>query len=426
MRIGRASSLAAAKMVSSSARRRTFWLIRVVGRSPAVWMVGNSSASMPFTWVAKRPQRRWSVSVPRSSRSTRSEPGRVDTRSASRRAGTVVAPSVSILPGTQYVMPISRFVAVSLRPASSVRSRTFASTGSVLRLETARETTERPRARFSCMTESFTSGCLRSGACARRAVPRPGSPALQRSDRRASLISGGMIVLYSHPVITVILPWIRGIVTLDRAGTRCGRPGRACGRRRSPGGRDRGGSVDGWDPPATPSTRSRCDARSSTNPSPAPAGASPSPGGSSTGSGAISTAAAPRPGPPGPAPRQIRACIVFSRPSRRRPRQRRGCSVQRRSSGQSAAPCESASCLAEPGPPTLSLHECGSSLTRPTAAPGPVDEAPGPATSPTVTGPTRARSRFVSAKNQPGSEGRASRGRVTPRGLLNAAPTRRR
>jgi len=76
------------------------------------------------------------------------------------RAGTVVAPSVSILPGTQYVMPISRFVAVSLRPASSVRRRTFASTGSVLRLETALETTERPRARFSCMTESFTSGCL--------------------------------------------------------------------------------------------------------------------------------------------------------------------------------------------------------------------------------------------------------------------------
>ena len=55
MRIGRASSLAAAKIVSSSACLRTFWAIRVVGRSPAVWIVGNSSASMPFTWVAKRP-----------------------------------------------------------------------------------------------------------------------------------------------------------------------------------------------------------------------------------------------------------------------------------------------------------------------------------------------------------------------------------
>ena len=75
--------------------------MRVVGRSPAVWIVGNSSASMPLTWVAKRPQRRWSVSVPWSSRSTFSEPGRLPTRSVSRRAGTVVAPSVSILPGTQ-------------------------------------------------------------------------------------------------------------------------------------------------------------------------------------------------------------------------------------------------------------------------------------------------------------------------------------
>ena len=47
-----------------------------MGRSPAVWIVGNSSASMPFTWVANRPQRRWSVSAPWSSRSTFSEPGR--------------------------------------------------------------------------------------------------------------------------------------------------------------------------------------------------------------------------------------------------------------------------------------------------------------------------------------------------------------
>src|SRR4051812_29059223 len=65
-------------------------------------------------------------------------------------------------------MPISRFVAVSLSPASSVRSRTLASTGSVLRLETALETTDRPRARFSCITESFTSGCLQVGRAAWR------------------------------------------------------------------------------------------------------------------------------------------------------------------------------------------------------------------------------------------------------------------
>src|SRR5262245_37721493 len=57
-------------------------------------------------------------------------------------------------------MPISRFVAVSLRPASSVLSRTLARTGRVVRLEAARPPTDRPRARFSCMTESLTSGSL--------------------------------------------------------------------------------------------------------------------------------------------------------------------------------------------------------------------------------------------------------------------------
>ena len=51
VRIGRASSLAAAKATSASARLRTFWLTRVVGRSPAEGMTGNSSASMPRRWV---------------------------------------------------------------------------------------------------------------------------------------------------------------------------------------------------------------------------------------------------------------------------------------------------------------------------------------------------------------------------------------
>ena len=36
--------------------------MRVVGRSPAAWMAGNSSASMPLMWVSNRPQRRCSVS----------------------------------------------------------------------------------------------------------------------------------------------------------------------------------------------------------------------------------------------------------------------------------------------------------------------------------------------------------------------------
>src|SRR6266576_6892197 len=91
-----------------------------------------------------------------------SPPGRELTRSVRRRAGTEVAPSTSILPGTQYVIPISRFVAVSFRPPSSVLSRTFVRTGSE-RFETARLTTDRPRARFSCMTESFTVVSLQVG-----------------------------------------------------------------------------------------------------------------------------------------------------------------------------------------------------------------------------------------------------------------------
>src|SRR6476469_839665 len=56
-------------------------------------------------------------------------------------------------------MPISRLVAVSFRPPSSVFRRTFVRTGRE-RFETARLTTDRPRARFSCMTDSFTSGSL--------------------------------------------------------------------------------------------------------------------------------------------------------------------------------------------------------------------------------------------------------------------------
>jgi hypothetical protein len=54
VRIGRASSVAAAKAVSSRARFRTFWAIRVVGRSPVGWIEGNSSASMPLTCDWKR------------------------------------------------------------------------------------------------------------------------------------------------------------------------------------------------------------------------------------------------------------------------------------------------------------------------------------------------------------------------------------
>ena len=77
------------------------------------------------------------------------------TRSVMSLAGTVISPSPSTLPGTHELMPISRFVAVSLRPASCVFSKTLARTGSVARLLTARLTVWSPRARFSCITEMF-------------------------------------------------------------------------------------------------------------------------------------------------------------------------------------------------------------------------------------------------------------------------------
>ena len=96
-------------------------------------------------------------------RSTRSPAGSPDTTSVMSRAGTVMAPSISILPGTQTVMPISRFVAVRRSPPSWVRMRTLDRTGSVARLLTARLTTDRPLARFSCIKDSFTSGALPAG-----------------------------------------------------------------------------------------------------------------------------------------------------------------------------------------------------------------------------------------------------------------------
>ena len=224
--MGRASSLAAAKVTSASARRSTFWAILVVGRSPAVWTVGKSSASMPLTWVAKRPQRRCSVSAPCNSSSTFSDAGSVPTRSVRSRAGMVVAPSVSIRPGIQHVMPISRLVAVSLRPASSVLRRTLLSTGSVLREETARETTDSPRARFSCITESFTLTVSRLRAAdltGQLCRPPPGRSAIpprpRRRKKRGPVRAGSVVDVCSliFSSLIIIMPWKRGTSTLGPA-----------------------------------------------------------------------------------------------------------------------------------------------------------------------------------------------------------------
>src|SRR4029077_7712647 len=123
-------------------------------------------------------------------------------------------------------MPISRLVAVSLSPASSVLSRTLARTGSVLRFETARLTTDRPRARFSCMTESFTSaslhvahelsGCRHGLGGLSGAGPGSTRWARGRSQGRARSVVG-IFSLSSHPVITVVTVWRRWTVTLPPA-----------------------------------------------------------------------------------------------------------------------------------------------------------------------------------------------------------------
>src|SRR5882672_3673578 len=101
-------------------------------------------------------------------------------------------------------MPISRFVAVSFSPASSVLSRTLVRTGNE-RFETARLTTDRPRARFSCMTDSFTLGSLR-GLC------WVGSIAIHDA-LGYSLI----FPLSSHSVITIIMVLIAWTAPRGRA-----------------------------------------------------------------------------------------------------------------------------------------------------------------------------------------------------------------
>ena len=69
---------------------------------------------------------------------------RVVTSSVKVRAGTVVEPSSWILAPIQQVMPSSRLVAERRSRPSSVATSTLASTGSVLRGETARETMLKP------------------------------------------------------------------------------------------------------------------------------------------------------------------------------------------------------------------------------------------------------------------------------------------
>ncbi len=126
-----------------------------MGVSPIAATTGNSSASIPLIEERLPPQVTFRVrSLAEKTRSIRWF-GSELTSSVRSLAGTVISPSSVTLPGTQQLIPISRLVAVSFSPAFSVLSRTLASTGRVARLLTARPTTPSPRARFSCMTDTF-------------------------------------------------------------------------------------------------------------------------------------------------------------------------------------------------------------------------------------------------------------------------------
>ena len=117
-------------------------------------MGGKSSASWPLTRASKRAHL---ISMPAWSSpetmSTRSG-GRELTKSVSSLAGMVTVPSPSTCAPIQTLTAISRSVAASFRRELSVASRTFCVMGSVVRVATARWTTERPRFRFSCRQDS--------------------------------------------------------------------------------------------------------------------------------------------------------------------------------------------------------------------------------------------------------------------------------
>src|SRR5687768_201173 len=106
------------------------------------------------------PPRTFSVCVDVSSFNNTWSPGNVPTTSEKVRAGTVVEPSSSMRAAIQHVMPISRFVAERRKRPSSEAINMLASTGSVLRGETALETIPRPRARFSCRTVTLMTYLL--------------------------------------------------------------------------------------------------------------------------------------------------------------------------------------------------------------------------------------------------------------------------
>ena len=127
---------------------------------------------------------------------------------------------------------------VRRRPPSSVLRRTLASTGRVLLLETARLTTPRPRARFSCMTESFTSVHSMGGAVredSTRGLAAQGS----RLPQAASSVCVSSLILLDL-VITIIMLWKR---VDHRARPRSGGPvhdgRRAVDAARRPGAADR-------------------------------------------------------------------------------------------------------------------------------------------------------------------------------------------
>src|SRR5581483_4569249 len=119
-------------------------------------MGGKSSASMPLIVASLREQRRriwrerWATDI------TILSLGSVFTKSVSRRAGTVIAPSSSICPPIQQlIVRLWASVATSLIWSRSVAMRTLDVIGLGLRTATARPTMLSPRESASWVQETF-------------------------------------------------------------------------------------------------------------------------------------------------------------------------------------------------------------------------------------------------------------------------------
>ena len=110
---GRDSSVAAAKATRVIADFKTRGSTSAATPSSTVGIGGNSAASVMLMWASELPEDMCSRPEPSSNSRSILSLGREFTNSVSRRAGTVIEPSSSIIAPTHVVIAISRLVADS-------------------------------------------------------------------------------------------------------------------------------------------------------------------------------------------------------------------------------------------------------------------------------------------------------------------------